>query len=105
MNSTQTTVTKMNKATANKIARHLCRPVQVVASGNSGIIDCGGWPRGGGSGKTYGFKVAKSADTYTVKGEGGYSRAVAARREWIEDMVSDLLDGSAPEWADMDFKW
>ena len=49
--------------------------------------------------------MAKAADTYTVKGEGGYSHAVAARREWIEDMVSDLLDGSAPEWADMDFKW
>lgn len=94
----------MTKTEAMKIARHLCKPVERVgaSSGRSGAA-FDGWNT---PSVTYGFRAARMERGYeTISVGDSYREAQARRREWIADMADRLLDGEAPNWATMDFKW
>lgn len=82
---------KMNKSTAIKTASHLISPVHCVAAGRNG--------------RTWGYNYACSKKTCTIANCGSYSHARRQRAEHVKEMVTDLVNGTAPEWATMDFRW
>lgn len=94
----------MTRTEALKIARHLCKPVERIAasSGRSGAA-FNGWNT---PSITYGFRAARMEHGYhTVSVGDDYRDAQACRREWIEEMAERLIEGTAPGWATLDFKW
>ncbi|HEX6992161.1 MAG TPA: hypothetical protein VF151_09750 [Gemmatimonadales bacterium] len=91
-------MTQTSKTAATRIARHLVRPVRVVAAGMR-------------SGKTYGFDVACGDGQYTTVNCGTYADARKTRAERIQEIVETLVDGEtfdgrpAPSWMSLDFVW
>tara|TARA_R110000868_G_scaffold237132_9_gene491623 strand:+ start:31789 stop:32130 length:342 start_codon:yes stop_codon:yes gene_type:complete len=93
-------MTKMTKTKARAIARHLNGPLYVAARG-----DGTGAGRGGDPSKTWGYKAAIRANAFQILGNSDYRTAQTHRRERMSEMVESLMDGTAPDWMNMDFKW
>lgn len=87
-----TTTKTMSKTKARKIARHLHGGVFITVASLQ-------------SGRTWGFSAAAGHMRKTTIDVGDYRQAQRCRKENVERMVEDLMDGTAPEWASLDFVW
>ena len=82
----------MTRKDALKIARWLISRVFVTAANSRRNRD-------------FGYVVACGPRRKTKIDVGTYQDAIASRREWIEQMADQLQDGTAPEWASLEFVW